>query len=176
MGTLDKFKKNALQLYCLSDSDKNWIISRLDVSEKEIINKHLMSLEALSLPKDEQFISAAIEALDEKSEKQLYDILNRSVLVNINSVLDIFEREPSWIGACLKIEYPGLVNAYIVPKLSKIKLHEINNYIKDAHDQFTDKFKSTVFESVSENLKSNIPELNDEGKKIEFETALKRAV
>ena len=176
MGSLDNYRKAAMHVYCLSEGDKQWILSRLKDSEKRVINEHINEMKSLSVPKDQYFIKAAIEALEEKSEKELYEILNRSVLIDIDSVLDVFEREPAWVGACLKLEYPGLVESYIVPKMSKLKLREIDLSMKQAADKFTKKFKSTVFDVASLRLRQMIPALDKEFKKIEFESALKKAV
>jgi len=176
MGELDKHRKAAMHVHCLSDNDKQWVLERLSDDERAVINEHLRALESLSVPKDNTFIATAIEALDEKSEKELYEVLNRSVLVDVDKVLDVFEREPSWVGACLKLEYPSLVESYLVPKMSKLKLREIDKYINQVEDKFTDQFKSTVFEVVLSRLKKLIPALENEHKEIEFDVALKRAI
>jgi len=176
MGIIDKHRKAAMHVHYLSDNDKQWVLARLDEGEKRVINEHLHVLESLSVPKDRKFIAAAIEELDEKSEKELYDVLNRSVLTDIEKVLELFEQEPAWVGACLKLEYPGLVESYLVPKMSKLKSREIDKFINQAEGQFTDKFKSTVFEAVLSRLRVLIPTLENEHKNIEFTAALKRAV
>lgn len=176
MEFVDRTHIAALHIYSLSDADREWILNRLNDDEKAVLTTYISTLDTMSLPKDRKFINAAIEAIDEKSEKELYEILNRSVLVDIESVLDVFEREPSWIGACLKLEYPGLVESYIAPRLSKIKAHEINNYLNEYFGLFTNKFKSAVFDAVATRLKYLIPSLDDKSSEIEFDTAMQQAM
>lgn len=176
MSAIDKYRKAAMYIHCLTENDKQWMLARLGESEVKLIRKHLLELNNLSVPRDLKFVKAAIEELDEKSEKELYEILNRSVLSDIQSVLDVFEREPAWVGACLTQEYPGLVDSYITPRLSKITLREIEKYTTNDECKFAPKLKIALFDVVAGQLRKGSSESASNKDVLSFETAMQKAV
>lgn len=176
MNSLNGYRKAAMHIHCLADTDRQWILSCLDKKQQQIINEHIVMLESLSMPKDRAFVQMAIEALDEKSEKALYDVLSRAVLVDPDKVISLFESEPAWTGACLMLEYPSLIESYITPNLDKTKLDEIKKLVGLDTFLLTKKLKFCVFDAVSLRLKVLIPSLNKEFKKLEFDSALERAM
>lgn len=175
MGSIDKYMKVAMKVYCLTDSDRQWIVSRLPAEDQLAVNRYLQQLKEIGLPKNAVFINAAMEALDEKSEKELYSLLNHAVIEGLDTVVSLFEREAGWIGACLKSEYPGLFNSYVTPKLSRRKLSEIEGFEKEVSQIFTSKLKVAVFESVTEQLMKDFPGFNSD-KQLGFEEVLQKAV
>jgi len=176
MSVIDKYRKAAMHIHCLTENDKQWMLTRLGENEAKLIRKHLVELNDMSMPRDLKFIKAAIEALDEKSEKELYEILNHSVLSDMQSVLDVFEREPAWVGACLTQEYPGLVDSYITPRLSKITLREIEKYTTNDECNFAPKLKIALFDVVASQLRKGSSELASNTDVLSFEAAMQKAV
>lgn len=81
-------RQSALLLHGLNDSDRRWILGRLDEDNRRVLAEHLAELETLGIPADPRFVQAVLPT----SETQ--DPLRSASAAQMVAVL---ANEPLWL-------------------------------------------------------------------------------
>jgi flagellar motor switch protein FliG len=158
---MDAYKKTALVLYGLHETDKEWLLSHLPAQQKIILKGRLEELEALGIQPVEQDLSTIIREFTEKYKKvvekedEIGDLLEKIDAVSLNSIQPLLDNESEQsVALILAVSNWSWASQYL-STLTIDKKDKIRQYIKDSVGNIAPGVRNAIVGFLNEQLVLN---------------------